>query len=115
MNPILAKLNEVLDVTHSLATGQQEGNEGDREGNKDEIPINKDEIPEVNLRNSYETWKMAKLDAAKAILEKQTLTEKMTNPRDVKTGRKGNVSFRSGKGKVNIVSELDDDMNPNVS
>lgn len=74
MKPIPAKLNEVLDVKRSLAIGLQGGDEGD----EDEIPVNKDKIPKVNLSNPYKTWKMAKSDAAKAILEK------MKNLREVK-------------------------------
>ncbi|CAH1446058.1 unnamed protein product [Lactuca virosa] len=115
MKPVLTKLIGFLNVTSSRATTQQWGEDDDKEANKGEIPVNKDEILEVNLRNPYETGKMAKSDAAKVVLEKQSLKDKLKNFREVKTGRKGNVSSGSGKGKVNIVSEGDGDLNPNLS
>ncbi|CAH1454195.1 unnamed protein product [Lactuca virosa] len=56
----------------------------DKEANEGEIVVNEEEVPEANLRNPYQTGKMAKSDAKK-------------------------------KGKVNIISEEDDDLNPNLS
>lgn len=51
------KLNEVLDVMHSLVSAQQGGDEEEKEVNEGEVPINKDEIPDVNLINPYQTRK----------------------------------------------------------
>ncbi|CAH1436693.1 unnamed protein product [Lactuca virosa] len=51
----------------------------------------------------------------KLFLKKKSLKDKLKNIREVKTGRKGNVSYGSGKGKVNIFSKEDDDINPNLS
>ncbi|CAH1412814.1 unnamed protein product [Lactuca virosa] len=122
MESVLSKLNEVLDVTRSLATrqqgrdkeGEQEANEDTHEANEDAAPVN-NEIPEANLRNPYETGKMAKSNVAKVVLGKQTLKQKSKNLKEVTFFRKGNVSSGSGKGKVNIISEHGDDLNPKLS
>lgn len=58
---------------------------------------------------------MAIIEVAKVVLEKQTLKEILKNLKEVKTGQKGNVSSRSGKGQLNIISEPGDDLNLNLS
>lgn len=46
MNPVIAKLNELLGVTRSFSTTQQGE---DEEVNEEEAPIKNEEITEVNL------------------------------------------------------------------
>lgn len=76
MKPTLYQLKEVLDVTRSLATMQQKANEND-------VPVD-DKILKVNLRNPYETSKMAKIEVTKVVLEKQTWKQKLKNLTKVK-------------------------------
>lgn len=105
VKPVLTKINEILDVTCSYDTAQQRKNE----------EVNEDEVPEVNLKNPYDSVKMPKTDNAnKIVLEKKYLKDRLKNLKELKTDRKGNISSGSEKGKVNIVSEEDDDLNPKI-
>ncbi|CAI9288152.1 unnamed protein product [Lactuca saligna] len=105
MKLVLSKLNEVLDDTRSLDTAQQGGDkEKEGEANENDVLVD-DQILEVNLRNPYETNKMAKTKVAKVFLQKQTLKHKLKNLNEEKIGQKGNVSSRLGKGKEKIEAE----------
>lgn len=81
--------------------------------NEGEILVNKYELPEANLRNPY--GEMAKKNAEKVVIEKQSLKDKLKKLKEVKIGQKANVSSISVKGKVNNVLEEDPDLNLNLS
>ncbi|CAI9293583.1 unnamed protein product [Lactuca saligna] len=49
----------IVDAPYANSTFLAPGLQGGDEGDEDDISVNKDEIPKVNLRNPYETWKMA--------------------------------------------------------
>ncbi|CAH1433987.1 unnamed protein product [Lactuca virosa] len=71
---------------------------------------------EVSLNNLYQTGFMKKTKEVDSIkLKKKTLDEKFKNTKEVKTGRRDNVSSSSGKGKVNIVSEKVTEEDPTLA
>lgn len=102
LKPTLSKLNDILNVTSNRATFQQGG--GGEEG----------AFLEVNINNPYQIGPMEK-NNEKIHLEKRTLEDKVKNLREKETSQKGNIAFGSEKGNVKIVSEKEDELNPNLT
>ncbi|CAH1422654.1 unnamed protein product [Lactuca virosa] len=72
--------------------------------------------PKVNIKYPYQTGFLEKTyDVDRVVLEKKKLSEKMKDMKEVKTGRKVNITFELGKENINIVTEEVSELNPHMT